>query len=665
MTLKMSIVLTFAVVLYIVAMQPDMLGFYHDDGVYAVTGKALAEGKGYRIISLPGEPVQMTYPVFYPLVLSVVWRIFPDFPANIPALKAPSIIFTLLFLFATYHYLTRRNYASKRMALAIVLMTAINPWMVWAATMAMSEALYCLVTVLALWVTELFISKTWGGKRKRYVFLALAGMAIAVSIMTRSIGGCILSATFVYLFLNKRRGPRDRRQKADDEKQLAKESSEGTSPCGKAVYSSQNRVISIQFNPTSLPVAQPDECNYRSNTTGPGSTIPSNQQPSIPPSRHIETGGMGGFNQQLVFHNSKSPDRRSRKSSLLKKGFSLGTQLELAVILFLSPWLVWTFMQYINQTNQETFPYRPVFYGSYIQYLIWQWHDYGILFFFKSFILNTYRCFLGALPNMILPGVKIGEVLSFNFLTDYLLYAGIGIAGLVLSVSALYTLVKDILKRSLSLITVYIILILIVILVWPVEPDRFLLPLLPFLLLFFLKGFAQLAKKAGCFFDVLTSKHTPLFSVSILLIFVLLNCGMALAEDMTNIIKARRSVEWIEKRNIFHWVNEKAESNDILVSQVSPALYLYTGLKAIPPIVGIDVNDISIPSLTADIIIKNFRNLLDYEKDNHLYLVKTAYGKGEPPIYEQMIDMLAIKYPGRISLVYAARDMKYAIYKMQ
>ena len=97
MGLKLGMVLFCAAVLYGLALSPDILGFYHDDGVYAVTAKALAEGKGYRIISLPGEPVQMTYPIFYPLVLSVVWRIFPDFPANIPALKAPSIIFTLLF----------------------------------------------------------------------------------------------------------------------------------------------------------------------------------------------------------------------------------------------------------------------------------------------------------------------------------------------------------------------------------------------------------------------------------------------------------------------------------------------------------------------------------------------------------------------------------------
>ena len=38
------------------------LGAYHDDGVYLATAKAIAEGKGYRIESLPDERWQSKYP---------------------------------------------------------------------------------------------------------------------------------------------------------------------------------------------------------------------------------------------------------------------------------------------------------------------------------------------------------------------------------------------------------------------------------------------------------------------------------------------------------------------------------------------------------------------------------------------------------------------------
>ena len=56
----------------------------HDDAVYFVSAKSLANGGGYRIESLPGEPSQTKYPPLYPLLLSLAWRINPHFPENLP-----------------------------------------------------------------------------------------------------------------------------------------------------------------------------------------------------------------------------------------------------------------------------------------------------------------------------------------------------------------------------------------------------------------------------------------------------------------------------------------------------------------------------------------------------------------------------------------------------
>jgi len=46
------------------------LGYFHDDGIYAGTAAALAEGRGLRAESLPGEPLQVKYPPLYPLFLA-------------------------------------------------------------------------------------------------------------------------------------------------------------------------------------------------------------------------------------------------------------------------------------------------------------------------------------------------------------------------------------------------------------------------------------------------------------------------------------------------------------------------------------------------------------------------------------------------------------------
>ena len=64
--------------------QPSALvGVFYDDGIYVVLAKALAEGEGYRYLHLPGAPPGVHYPILYPAVLSLLWRMWPAFPQNV------------------------------------------------------------------------------------------------------------------------------------------------------------------------------------------------------------------------------------------------------------------------------------------------------------------------------------------------------------------------------------------------------------------------------------------------------------------------------------------------------------------------------------------------------------------------------------------------------
>lgn len=76
--------LGFGVFLLVLWAQSDALvGVFYDDGVYVTAAKALAEGRGYRNIHLPGEPPVLHYPPLYPLALSLLWALFPSFPQNV------------------------------------------------------------------------------------------------------------------------------------------------------------------------------------------------------------------------------------------------------------------------------------------------------------------------------------------------------------------------------------------------------------------------------------------------------------------------------------------------------------------------------------------------------------------------------------------------------
>src|SRR6478609_2660989 len=82
----------FLVVTYAYLTQSSHLGQFHYDGIYAVTGQAIANGQGHRVISVPTAPPETKYPILYSLALSLIWLQWPEFPANITLLKALNIV---------------------------------------------------------------------------------------------------------------------------------------------------------------------------------------------------------------------------------------------------------------------------------------------------------------------------------------------------------------------------------------------------------------------------------------------------------------------------------------------------------------------------------------------------------------------------------------------
>src|SRR5947207_1431698 len=76
----------FGVVVFITALwaQPGgLVGGFYDDGIYVSLAKALAEGHGYRNIHLPGAMVSVHYPPLYPVLLAILFRLWPSFPENV------------------------------------------------------------------------------------------------------------------------------------------------------------------------------------------------------------------------------------------------------------------------------------------------------------------------------------------------------------------------------------------------------------------------------------------------------------------------------------------------------------------------------------------------------------------------------------------------------
>jgi hypothetical protein len=183
---------------YLVLLRTPAVGMFHDDGIYLVTAKALAEGQGYRISSIPGEPPQTKYPILFPWLLSLMWRAYPSFPANVLWLRLVPLGAMLIWLGLSWALL-RRLGTSIAQAGIIVFLTALSPWVAFLSTTLMSETVFAALLAGVL----LMITRVCEGDGRRFEPL-LAGLLAGAAILTR-VAGIAPAGAGVVVFLWSRR----------------------------------------------------------------------------------------------------------------------------------------------------------------------------------------------------------------------------------------------------------------------------------------------------------------------------------------------------------------------------------------------------------------------------------------------------------------------------
>src|SRR6266850_2379174 len=173
---------------YWTALHAPAVGMFHDDGIYAVTAKSLATGRGYRIVSLPAEIAQTKYPILFPALLAVVWKLFPEFPQNLFWLKLTPFACTLVWGALAYQ-LFREKTGSARAAMALTGWMAIAPWMMFLGTALLSETLFAALMTGAL----VLLGRLETG---RGGWTAVVGVAVLTSaaFLTRSAGITLIVA---------------------------------------------------------------------------------------------------------------------------------------------------------------------------------------------------------------------------------------------------------------------------------------------------------------------------------------------------------------------------------------------------------------------------------------------------------------------------------------
>ncbi len=171
-------------------------GILQDDGVYLIDGKALAQGDGHRILSLPTRPFDTRYPPLYPLYLSLAWRMIPTFPANLSMAIMLSWLSFPVVVILVYIWGRRHGFPVPIVWLVVGLF-ALNPYVLFFVSNLGSEMLFMIFLLGAILVAERQGAKDESDTWRRPL---LAGGIAGAGYLTRTSGIALLPAAVIYYF---------------------------------------------------------------------------------------------------------------------------------------------------------------------------------------------------------------------------------------------------------------------------------------------------------------------------------------------------------------------------------------------------------------------------------------------------------------------------------
>jgi hypothetical protein len=164
-------------------------GILEDDGIYLIGAKSIAEGAGYRVLNLPGEPFQTKYPPLYPLYLAMAWLAGGNLESRLTAAMLLSWI-ALPVCVALFHLWLRRRGFDRKAAWIVTGLFALNPYVLFFSANLGTELFFMAILFLAMGAVERD-KPAWVG--------VLAGLGF----LARTAGIALLPAVIIYYLWNR------------------------------------------------------------------------------------------------------------------------------------------------------------------------------------------------------------------------------------------------------------------------------------------------------------------------------------------------------------------------------------------------------------------------------------------------------------------------------
>jgi hypothetical protein len=202
--------------------------------------------------------------------------------------------------------------------------------------------------------------------------------------------------------------------------------------------------------------------------------------------------------------------------------------------------------------------------------------------------------------------------------------------------------------KNLMLVHLFTTFYLIMVVLWAWPPDRFVISVLPILLLYAYYGLpATLPKPAigGVVLGLLTIALFSAFSIT-------------RANGVTT-LPYTPALDWKHISAINEWIRKEAKPGAVIAANYDPTIYLYTGHKAIRPFV---VDNLGLFYAQQVDVSKKLREMdLVLKKSGAKYLVQTSHDPLEDPDYSRLLEHL--KQTGRARLIIEFVP-EYCIYEL-
>ena len=180
---------------------PQSVGYWRDDATYVSNARALAEGRSYRRVEMPEEPLETKYPIAYPAALSLAFRLVPSYPENLPLLLLFGALGAACAIVLAGFYWRAMWETPTREVWMVGVLAAASPVFVAFVRYTMSDLFYAGIAIAALVCADCLAR---GSLRRERGFVALAALLAAAAVLSRGIGVSLAAAVVLAPLLRRR-----------------------------------------------------------------------------------------------------------------------------------------------------------------------------------------------------------------------------------------------------------------------------------------------------------------------------------------------------------------------------------------------------------------------------------------------------------------------------